>query len=155
MRKKSDAVDYKYYPEANIAPIRLSDEFIENAIRTCPILADEKRKTYRDAYGLGDYDIEQLLSDKYVSDYYDEVCKHTKQYKLACNWVMVDVLGYLNKEMITIHEFKLEPKLLAELIEMVFKGTISSKQSRQVFEVMLKTFKSPSKIAKRKELPIW
>ena len=147
MRKKSDAVDYKYYPEANIAPIRLSDEFIENAIRTCPILADEKRKTYKDAYGLGDYDIEQLLSDKYVSDYYDEVCKYTNQYKLACNWVMVDVLGYLNKEMITIHEFKLEPKLLAELIEMVFKGTISSKQSRQVFEVMLKTFKSPSKIA--------
>ncbi len=149
MRKKTDAVDYKYYPEANIVPIRLSDEFIEEAIRTCPVLADEKRKTYKDVYGLGDYDIEQLLSDKDISSYYDVVCKHTTQYKLACNWVMVDVMGYLNKEMITINEFKLNPNLLAELIEMVTKGTISSKQSRQVFEIMLKTFESPSKIASK------
>ncbi len=149
MRKKTDAVDYKYFPEANIAPIKLSDEFIEEAIRTCPVLAEEKRKTYKYIYGLGDYDIDQLLSDKYVSIYFDEVCKHTNQYKLACNWVMVDVMGYLNKEMITICDFKLEPSLLAELIEMVTKGTISSKQSRQVFEIMLKTFESPSKIASK------
>ncbi len=147
MRKKNDAADYKYFTEANIAPIRLSQEFIDEAINTCPVLASEKRNTYKNIYELGDYDIEQLLTDKYVSDYYDEVCKHTKHYKLACNWVMVDVMAYLNKEMITIREFKVSPASLAELIDMIDKGEISSKQSRQVFEVMLKTLKTPRKIA--------
>ncbi len=148
MRKKTDAVDYKYFTEPNITPIRLSDEFIENAIRTCPMLAEEKRKIYKEKYELGDYDIEQLLSNKDVSNYFDQVVAHTTQYKLACNWVMVDVMAYLNKEGISIQEFKVSPDNLAKLINMIQKGTISSKQSRQVFEVMVKENEDPEKIAK-------
>ncbi len=148
MRKKTDAVDYKYFTEPNLVPIKLSKEFIEDAIKTCPVLAEEKKLIYSRQYELGDYDIEQLLSDKDISDYFDEVCKCTKQYKLACNWVMVDVMAYLNKTMTTIREFPVEPRKLAALIEMINHGDISSKQSRQVFEVMLKTGDEPQKVAK-------
>ncbi len=148
MRKKTDAVDYKYFTEPNIVPIKLSQEFIDEAIRTCPVLADEKKKIYSKQYELGEYDIEQLLSNKEISDYFDEVCKFTKQYKLACNWVMVDVMAYLNKTLTTIQEFQVAPRHLAELIEMINKGDISSKQSRQVFDVMIKTGDDPKKVAK-------
>ena len=112
------------------------------------MLAEEKRKIYKEKYELGDYDIEQLLSNKDVSNYFDQVVAHTSQYKLACNWVMVDVMAYLNKEGISIQEFKVSPDNLAKLINMIQKGTISSKQSRQVFEVMVKENEDPEKIAK-------
>lgn len=148
MRKKTDAVDYKYFTEPNIVPIRLSQEFIDSAIATCPILAEEKKRIYSTEYELGEYDIEQLLSAKDISDYFDEVCKYTSQYKLACNWVMVDVMAYLNKNLIEIKDFPVSPKNLATLIELINKGDISSKQSRQVFEVMLKNNDDPQKIIK-------
>lgn len=147
MRKKTDAVDYKYFTEPNIVPIRLSDAFIQNAIDSCPVLADEKKKTYRDIYGLGEYDIEQLLNDKFISDYFDEVCKYTKQYKLACNWVMVDVMAYLNKEDVAIQDFPISASRLAALIEMIAQGQVSSKQGRQIFEMMFKKDDAPKKIA--------
>lgn len=137
MRVKTDAVDYKYFPEPNITPIALSDEFVSDAINNCPELADSKKARYMKEYGLNDYDSSQLLIDKDLSNYYDELTKHSKQYKLLANWVNVDVNGYLNKNNISILEFPLKAQEFASLVEMVAKNTVSSNQAREIFAKMI------------------
>ena len=147
MRKKTDAADYKYFTEPNIAPIKISDKFVADAIASCPELADSKKARYMNELGLSDYDSDILLLDKAVSEYFDEACKTTSCYKLLCNWLMVDVASYLNKDAIKINDFKVSPDKLASLVNIVDKGTISSKQARQVFEKMVLSNDDPMKIA--------
>lgn len=137
MRLKTDAVDYKYFPEANITPIKLSDKFIEDAINSCPELADSKLERYISKFGLNDYDASLLVSDKDISEYYDECTKYSNSYKLLANWVNVDVLGYLNKNNIAISEFPMSPEHLAGLVNLVAKNDISSNQAREVFAKMI------------------
>lgn len=138
MRVKTDAVDYKYFPEDNITTIKLSDEFIKNAIESCPELADSKKERYIKQYGLNDYDASLLIADKDVAAYFDDVCQYTKAYKLVANWVNVDVASYLNKTFTNILSFPMKSENLAELVELVNKNDISSNQAREVFAKMLK-----------------
>ncbi len=137
MRLKTDSVDYKYYPEANIIPIRLSDKFVEDAIASCPELAESRKARYINEYGLNDYDASLLVSEKAISDYYNELTKYSKAYKLLANWVNVDVMSYLNKNMVSIEEFPLSPDKLAGLVNMVEKNEVSSNQAREIFTKML------------------
>ena len=137
MRLKTDAVDYKYFPEANITPIKLSDEFIAEAIASCPELAESKKERYISKFGLNDYDASLLVSEKAVSDYYDEATKYTKAYKLLANWVNVDVAAYLNKNIIGIELFPMKPEILAGLVNMVNASEVNSNQARDIFAKML------------------
>lgn len=137
MRLKTDSVDYKYFPEANIIPIRLSDKFIEDAIASCPELADSRKERYTKQFGLGEYDASLIVSEKSISDYYDELTKYSQAYKLLANWLNVDVAGYLNENNIEISSFPLKPKELAELVNMVDKDEVSSNQAREIFAKML------------------
>ena len=137
MRLKTDSVDYKYYPETNITPIKLSDEFIKNAIDSCPELAESKKNRYVNGHGLNDYDASLLVSEKAVSDYYDEATKYSKAYKLLANWINVDVAAYLNKNIIPITEFPLSPERLAGLVKMVEANEVNSNQAREIFAKMI------------------
>ena len=137
MRLKTDSVDYKYYPEANITPIKLSNEFIKNAIDSCPELAESKKNRYINEHGLNDYDASLLVSEKAVSDYYDEATKYSKAYKLLANWINVDIAAYLNKNIIPITEFPLSPERLAGLVKMVEASEVNSNQAREIFAKML------------------
>lgn len=136
MRVKTDAVDYKYFREPNIVPITLSDEFISNAIKTSPELAESKLNRYKQL-GLSDYDASLLISDKDISVYYDECLKTGASYKLLANWVIGDVQAILNKENISIKQFPIEPKKLGELVKLIEDGKLSNKQGREVFNKML------------------
>lgn len=137
MRLKTDSVDYKYFPEANIIPIRLSDEFVKSAIESCPELAESRKDRYVNEYGLNDYDASLLVSEKEISDYYNELTKYSKAYKLLANWVNVDVLGYLNKNNLFITDFPLSAEKLAGLVNMVEKNDVSSNQAREIFAKMV------------------
>ena len=137
MRLKTDSVDYKYYPETNITPIKLSDEFIKNAIDSCPELAESKKARYINEHGLNDYDASLLVSEKAVSDYYDEATKYSKAFKLLANWINVDIAAYLNKNIIPITEFPLSPERLAGLVKMVEANEVNSNQAREIFAKML------------------
>lgn len=137
MRLKTDSVDYKYFPEGNIIPIRLSDKFIEDAIASCPELAESRKDRYIDKFGLNDYDASLIVAEKSISDYYDELTKYSKAYKLLANWLNVDVAGYLNKNNLAIEEFSLKPEKLAELVNMVDKDEVSSNQAREIFAKMI------------------
>lgn len=131
MRVKTDAVDYKYFTDPNIAPIIMSEEFIDEAIATCPELIDSKKKRYQEQYGLSEYDTDVLLSNRSNAKYFEKVLENTNQYKLAANWITVDIQSYLNKNAMSIEEFKIEPKAIATTINAISNGKISSKQGKE------------------------
>ena len=149
MRKKTDAVDYKYFTEPNITPIRLSDGFIKNAIDTCPELASSKKERYMNTLALSEYDADILLQDKDVSIYFDAATKFKANPKLLANWIMVDVAAYLNKNNISISKLKLSPQHLSDLVLLIEEGKISSKQAKEVFAKIVETDASPIDIANK------
>ena len=134
MRKKEGTVDYKYFPEPNIFPIRLQQEMIDNICNHLAQLPKQRKAIYMNRYGLNDYDAQQLISNKELSDFYNDVVLHTKEYKLAANWVLVELNGYLNKRSTHITQTKLIPEELATMINMVNQKEISGKQAKEVFE---------------------
>ena len=148
MRVKTDSVDYKYFEEPNIIPIVLSDEFVQNAIDTSLELADSKLERYKNI-GLSDYDASMLIMDKDVSNYFDECLKGDASPKLLANWVIVDIQSILNKEMISIKDFKVSPMNLSKLVSLIESGKISNKQGREIFQEMLKNNESPDELMKK------
>ena len=150
MRVKTDAVDYRYFCEPNIHPIKLDHEWIKKIQSELPVLPDVRINKYMNEYGLSDYDATVLTNTIEVSDYYDECAKLTSEYKLLANWIMGDVSAYLNKNGISITDFAIKPNELVTLVNMIAKGEISSKQGKQVFEIMLEgDIKDARKIASK------
>ena len=135
MRVKTDAVDYKYFCEPNIAPIALSDEFVQNAIDTCPELYDQKKERYLKS-GLSETDAAIVLSDLAMSSYFEQVCQGAKSPKTVANFLIVEVNSYLNKEGKKISEFPLTPAQLAEVCNLQDEG-YTHKQAMQVFAYLL------------------
>lgn len=148
MRKKTDAADYKYFTEPNIPPIKLSDEFVKDAIDTCPELYDQKLERFLSNYGLNEVDAKIILTSVDMANYYDEVAKFTKLYQPLANFMISDVNGYLNKNAISILDFKVEPKFISELVELLQSKKINSSQGKQIFEKLVKENKSPLIIQK-------
>ena len=138
MRVKTDAVDYKYFPEDNITPIKLSDEFVNNAIASCPELAESKKERYLNVYNLNEYDASLLIANKDVAKYFDECAKLCKSYKLLANWINVEVASYCNKNFIDINSFPLKPDSLVGLVKLVEKKEVNSNQAKDIFAKMVK-----------------
>ena len=151
MRVKADDVDYKYFTDANLPPIRLSKEFIESAIKTSPELAEQRVARYK-KLGLSDYDSTLLVSDVEISNYFDATISEGANPKLSANWILVDIQSVLNKENIEINQFKIEPSVLAKLIKMIEEGKISNKQARELFSKMLENSLPPNKILEESEV---
>jgi len=148
MRSKVDAVDYKYYIEPNIPPIKIEDSWIEEIKRDIPMLQYDRVQKYMTDYELSRYDSEIIVKDKLVSDYFEETISLGCNPKSSANWITSVILGHLNKNDLKITDIYLTPKMLVELINMVDEGKISSKQSKQVFTKCLEENKEPSKVVK-------
>lgn len=132
MRKKTDAVDYKYFPEPNITPIKLSDEFVNEAISTCPELYDSKKNRYM-SYGLAEVDADIILSSLDMAYYFEKCIKgNEKLAKTISNFLIVETNSYLNKNGLTMADFKLAPADLARLASMQEEG-YSHKQCADIF----------------------
>ncbi len=147
MRKKTDAVDYKYFVEPNIMPIILSDAFVAQAIQQCPELAETKRQRYTKQFALSDYDARLLTQDVLMAEYFDQLVTLGTQYKLFANWLLVDVNTYLNKNNVHFSQFPLTPHYFAELMALIDQGTISNKQAKELFEQLLTKPQSPLALA--------
>ena len=143
MRKKTDAADYKYFTEPNIVPIKLSDEFVTEAIRTCPELYDHKLERFLKDYELNEVDAKILLTNVDFSLYYDEAATFTKLYQPLANFMISEVNGYLNKNAIDIKSFNVEPKFISELVELLQSKKINSSQGKDIFAKLVKENKSP------------
>lgn len=140
MRLKSDAVDYKYFCEPNITPIKLSDDFVNDAIATCPELFEAKKDRYLKA-GLSDSDAEIILSDQKMSQYYEEGVSLVKQAKDFANFLIVEINGYLNKNNQTIDQLPIKPATLAEIVLLQETGGLSHKQCA---DILAKVLSNPS-----------
>lgn len=146
MRVKTEAADYKYFTEPNIVPIKLSDEFIDDAIKTCPELYDQKYDRFNKDYALNPTDIKILLSNVDYANYFDLCAKYTSNYQNLANFIISSVLGYLNKQALDIKDFKVEPKYIAELVDLLKNKEINSTQGADIFSKVIKENKSPIKI---------
>lgn len=146
MRSKVDAIDYKYFVEPNIPKFKLSQEWIKEISDSIPELANSRRDRYKNEYHLSDYDATILVKEKAVSDYFDETVNLGADPKMASNWITSIILGYINKNDLTIHELYLRPNMLKDLIELVSEAKISSKQGKEVLYRSLDEKKEPTKI---------
>ena len=146
MRVKTDAVDYKYFTEPNITPIKLSKEFIIDAINSCPELYDSKLNRFLNDYKLERVDAEILLNNVSLADFFEEICKYSKYYISISKFVITDILGYLNKSNLEIKDFKVESKYIAELIDLLQNKEVNSSQGKEIFNHLIKENRSPIKI---------
>lgn len=131
MREKVDAIDYKYFEEPNIVPIRVTEEFLEEIKKEIPPLQYERIQTYMGEYGLSRYDATILVKEKEIAEYFESTIQNTSP-KSAANWMNSVILGYLNKNDMSIKDLFVTPKMLSELIAMVETGKISSKQGKEI-----------------------
>ena len=152
MRGKEEARDYRYFPEPDLVPVVISDEWKENIKNTIPELPMEKRERFISEYGVPSYDAGVLTADRDLADYYEETVRLCGKPKIASNWVMGDFLAYLNEEKLEVTESPVTPRTLAELIEIIEDGTISGKIAKEVFEDMWKSEKDPREIVEEKGL---
>lgn len=151
MRLKESSVDYKYFPEPNIFPIRIADEWIESIKEAMPELPDAKSKRYINEFKLSEYDTNILLANKKLSAYFDEAMKTATNAKNLCNLLTSELVGLLQKDETPIELSPVTPSNLAKLSNILEKGEISSKQAKGVLEEML-TGKDPETIIQEKGL---
>ncbi|MEY3431939.1 MAG: Asp-tRNA(Asn)/Glu-tRNA(Gln) amidotransferase subunit GatB [Bacillota bacterium] len=149
MRKKTDAVDYKYFTEPNIVPIDLSQDLIARAIAQSLPLATTKKARYQSQFALSDYDANQLTQDVYVSEYFDQLTSIGNHYKLYANWLLGDIASYLNKHNLNMIQFPIHPQAMAMLIAMIAQGDLSNKQAKELFEVMITNPTNPRQLAEK------
>lgn len=142
MRVKTDAVDYKYFCEPNITPIHLSDEFVQDAIDTCPELYDSKKERYLKA-GLSDADANVILANPKMAAYFEEGLAKVSNAKDLANFLIVEINSYLNKNEIVIENLKLSPLTLGEIVSYQEKGGLSHKQCTDILNKVLEEGCSP------------
>ncbi len=133
MRSKVDAIDYKYFVEPNIPKFKIDANWIEDLKKSIPRLHLERKYDYINNYGLSNYDAGVLVKDINIANYFEECLKLNIDAKMAANWITTQILGYINKAEISINDLFFTPKRLADLIDLINKGTISSKQAKDIF----------------------
>uniref|UniRef100_UPI00266EDCBF Asp-tRNA(Asn)/Glu-tRNA(Gln) amidotransferase subunit GatB n=1 Tax=uncultured Flavonifractor sp. TaxID=1193534 RepID=UPI00266EDCBF len=136
MRSKENAQDYRYFPEPDIPPLELSDEYIERLRAAQPELAEAKRARYQADWGLPAYDAEMLTSQKALADFFEEVVALGADPKQASNWVMGQVMGQLSAHGLEAKDMKLTPATLAKLIALVQDGKLNRNTAVKVFEAV-------------------
>ena len=148
MRSKVDAIDYKYYVEPNIPPVKISKEYLEEIKKEIPPLQYERINTYMNEYGLSRYDATVLVREKAIAEYFEATIREGADPKLASNWITAIILGHLNKFELSINDIFITPKMLTNLIKMVNDKTISIKQGKEVLYKALDEKKDPTVIVK-------
>ena len=139
MRTKEDLNDYRYFPEPDLSPIVISEEWLNSVKVTMPSLPRELHERFVKVYGLPEYDAGVLSESKEIALFFDELCTKTSNYKAASNWMMGPVKSYLNELTLHIDDFPIKSDALAELIKLVDDGKVSfSVASQKVYPEMLK-----------------
>ena len=151
MRSKEDAHDYRYFPDPDLLPLNLNKELIENIKKNLPELPDQKKERFINDYSLTAYEANVLVSEKEISDYFEEVVK-TSDIKLAKNWIMGDLFASLNEKNISISQSPVTAKKMAQLVDSISSGTVSGRTAKEVFEIMKETGEEPNKIIETKGL---
>ncbi len=151
MRSKENALDYRYFPDPDLPPLDITDEYIENIRKNLPELPEVKKARFMDELNLSEYDARILVSDRETALYFETAAKGRDAKKVA-NWVMGDLFAALNREYIAIENSPVSPENLGALVDLITDGTISGKIAKEVFEIMFETKKDPAAIVEEKGL---
>lgn len=152
MRKKEEANDYRYFPEPDLVPFTVSDEYIEEIRKTLPELPDARKARYMKSYGLAAYDADYLTNDKDRADYFEAMVAAGAEPKEAANWLMGDFAKLLSRDNLEMKAAPVQAAAMADLLKLIAKGTISGKIAKQVFSEMWTSGKTPETIVKEKGL---
>ena len=151
MRSKEDAHDYRYFPDPDLLPLEVSDDFIEKLKLEIPEFPDEKKKRFSEKFKLSPYEATILVADNETSNYFENVIKKS-DVKLATNWIIGELFAALNEKNLEITESPISAGNLSKLINLIKDGTISGKIAKTVFEHMMEGDKDPKKIVEEKGL---
>lgn len=143
MRTKVDAIDYKYFIDPNIPPIKIDKNWVEKIVKTIPRLPLERQNSYITEYGLSAYDAKILVKDKDIASYFEECINLGLDAKMASNWITVNIVTELNKDNSSIRDFYITPLYLKQILDRITDGTISNKQAKEVFSKALEEKKEP------------
>ncbi len=152
MRSKEEAHDYRYFPEPDLVPIMAHCKWIDAVKDGLPELPDAKRERFVSGYELPEYDADLLTSERAMADWFEGAIRAGAGPKAAANWMMGELMRFLNEENKTIEGCPLKPSQLAEMIKLIDKGTISGKIAKTVFEEMYRTGKDAETVVKEKGL---
>ncbi|MEX2512380.1 MAG: Asp-tRNA(Asn)/Glu-tRNA(Gln) amidotransferase subunit GatB [Cyclobacteriaceae bacterium] len=154
MRTKEDLNDYRYFPEPDLSPVVVSEEWLSSIKREMPTLPRELFEKFVSQYGLPEYDAGVLTDSKEIALWFDELCVETKNYKSASNWMMGPVKSYLNELTLDIKDFPISPIKLASLILLIEDGKVSfTAASQKIYPELIKNpDKSPLEIAQEMNL---
>ena len=151
MRSKEDAHDYRYFPDPDLLPLKIDQKLIDDIKKKLPELPDKKKDRFIKEYTLTPYEANVLVSEKEISDYYEEVAKFSDK-KLAATWIMGDLFALLNNKDLSIAESPVSAKNLGKLIKSIKSGEISGRIAKEVFEYMTQSGEDPKKIIESKGL---
>ena len=153
MRSKEDAQDYRYFPDPDLLPLVIHQEWIDDIKRTLPELPDELRQRFKLKYGLTDYDANALTDDRDTAEYFDLLTRSSgADAKLCANWVMGDLASTLNESGLDIKSSKISSDRLAGLMQRISDGTISGKMAKEVFAAMWSESKDAGTIIEERGL---
>ncbi|RPH87404.1 MAG: Asp-tRNA(Asn)/Glu-tRNA(Gln) amidotransferase subunit GatB, partial [Deltaproteobacteria bacterium] len=152
MRSKEEAHDYRYFPDPDLVPVMVDEAWIAKIRKELPELPLVKRERFVKEYQIPVYDAGVLTSERALAEYYEEVVRLCGKPKQASNWVMGDVLRFLNEEKRNIRQCPITAKSLADMIKLIEEGAISGKMAKDVIEEMYKSGKPPQDIIKEKGL---
>ncbi|HKM33613.1 MAG TPA: Asp-tRNA(Asn)/Glu-tRNA(Gln) amidotransferase subunit GatB [Lachnospiraceae bacterium] len=152
MRSKEDAQDYRYFPDPDLVPVRIDDEWLNRIKAGQPEFRTEKMERYRAEYDIPEYDIEIITSSKHMADIFEEATAICGQSKKVSNWLMVETMRLLKEREMDPEEIRFSPLHLAQLIAMVDAKTINSSVAKEVFEVMFDENVDPEKYVEERGL---
>lgn len=143
MRSKVDAIDYKYFVDPNLPKFKIDATWLEEIRKSIPALANERKQKYKDTYGLSHYDASVIVKERDYAEYFERCIELGIEPKTACNWLTTQILGEINKEEIPLQDFYITPERLKQIIVELEKGTISSKQAKEIFYKAITEKKEP------------
>ncbi len=149
MRSKEEAHDYRYFPDPDLLPLELEEEWVEQIRATLPELPDAKRKRFITEYGLTPYDASVLVADKAAADYFERVAKG-RDGKAAANWVINELFGRLRKEGLSIEQSPVSAEQLGKIIDLIKKGDISGRTAKELFDIVWTEGGDPERIVEER-----
>jgi aspartyl-tRNA(Asn)/glutamyl-tRNA(Gln) amidotransferase subunit B len=152
MRSKEDAQDYRYFPDPDLVPIQISDEWLEKIKAAQPEFKTEKMIRYKEEFDLPDYDINIITDEKKLADLFEATTAICKKPKKVSNWLMVETMRILKEKNMDTTDITFSPENLAKLIELVDAGTINSSVAKEVFEKIFNENIDPDQYVEEKGL---
>ncbi|HLD29293.1 MAG TPA: Asp-tRNA(Asn)/Glu-tRNA(Gln) amidotransferase subunit GatB, partial [bacterium] len=154
MRSKEYAHDYRYFPEPDLIPIVVEQEWIEKIKSSIAEQPLEKRKRFLDTYKLTDYEADVLTSTKPLADFFERAVENRPEdfYKPAASWILNDLLGWLNEKKSGIEDLKIRPQDIGDLVGLIREEKISGKMAKEIFPEMLSKSRAPGDLVREKKI---